>query len=635
MSADGAGHTLTLINPNGSGSDWRNWGASAEPHGTPGGGPVQGSDILLSLSEVHFVAGEVDWVEVSSSSSAPVSAVGLSLSSSPDFVGAVSLSGNVPANGYASWDVSFPTDAGGEVTLYLIDSTSGIVLDAKRLTRDPAQDGFQLYPPQGEWYGGTGDTRNAANTPARNTDIIINEIMADPPSDERNGEYVELYNRGTSTVDLSGWKFVDGISFEIPPGTSLGSGQFLVVAANKAYMESVYSGVNCIGDYGGRLANQGELLRLEDGNGNLADEVDYRVGGDWPTLANGDGSSLELAHPDADNDLPTSWKDSDETTKSTFQNFSFTSTYSHFPVPKLEKELWMHLVGDAHIVLKDIQLKRDDSNILQNHTLIAPSGNSDAGWLAQGTHHASHFQGDEFHLISDGHGDNRVNRIELQVDAMNGDDELTYEFQARWVMGKPRLIVKTFEDSFVGSFRLEIPNDLGTPGAANSILTATPPIGLGQLQHSPAVPSTADNVRISARVASSPAPTSMEIVYRADSSGGNGTWLTTTMNDLGTGGDTIAGDGIWSGEITNQNVQARIVQFYVRSTAPGGVQSFLPARGAEWPAMYVVDNDVANVDVTTYRYVYSAYDAGHGRRAAIRTRPTITNSPICPTATRI
>ena len=70
VSADGAGHTLTLINPNGSGSDWRNWGASAEPHGTPGSGPVQGSDILLSLSEVHFnVAGEVDWVEVSSSSS--------------------------------------------------------------------------------------------------------------------------------------------------------------------------------------------------------------------------------------------------------------------------------------------------------------------------------------------------------------------------------------------------------------------------------------------------------------------------------------------------------------------------------------------------------------------------------------
>ena len=563
---------------------------------------------LLALNEAQLSAdgSAVEWVEVKNLSASAVPVGGLFLASETDFSDAVPLNGTIGSGSISSWELSFPLDL-GEVRLFLITG-GGVIIDAVELIRTGAEVNFQRDLGSKEWYRGPTSTRDAANSVDRITDIVINEIMADPPSDEHNGEYVELYNRGSSPVDLTGWKFVDGINFDIPAGTTIAPGGYLVIAANASWINSVY-GINAIGDFGSTLANQGELLRLEDSEGDLADEVDYRVGGDWPTLANGDGSSLELAHPDADNDLPTSWKDSDETTKSTFQNYSFTSTYSHFSVPRRDKELWMHLVGDAHIVLKDIQLKRNGSNILQNHTLIAPGGNSNGGWLAQGTHHASHFQGNEFHLISDGHGDNRVNRIELQVDAMNGGDELTYEFQARWVMGKPRLIVKTFEDSFVGTFRLEIPNDLGTPGAANSILAASPPTGLGQLQHSPAVPSTADNVRISARVASAPAPTSMEIVYRQDTSGGNGTWQTTAMNDSGTGGDTSAGDGIWSGQITDQKFQARIVQFYVRSTAPGGVQSFLPARGAQGSAMYVVDDDVPEVDVTTYRYVYSAYDA--------------------------
>ena len=58
------------------------------------------------------------------------------------------------------------------------------------------------------------------------------------------------------------------------------------------------------------------MIRLEDAIGNLVDEVDYRVGGDWPRLANGDGSSLELIHPDMNNDFATAWRDSDESEQS-------------------------------------------------------------------------------------------------------------------------------------------------------------------------------------------------------------------------------------------------------------------------------------------------------------------------------
>ena len=41
----------------------------------------------------------------------------------------------------------------------------------------------------------------------------------DAPSDARHAEFIELYNRGAETVDLSGWSFVDGVGYEFPSGT--------------------------------------------------------------------------------------------------------------------------------------------------------------------------------------------------------------------------------------------------------------------------------------------------------------------------------------------------------------------------------------------------------------------------------
>ena len=56
-------------------------------------------------------------------------------------------------------------------------------------------------------------------------------------------------------------------------------------------MGDTYGAINVIGDWNGRLGNGGELIRIEDQFGNLVDQVDYRQGGDWPELADGDGSS--------------------------------------------------------------------------------------------------------------------------------------------------------------------------------------------------------------------------------------------------------------------------------------------------------------------------------------------------------
>ena len=44
--------------------------------------------------------------------------------------------------------------------------------------------------------------------------VVINEFF---PSPSNNGtEWIELYNKGAAPVDISGWKFSDGISFDFP-----------------------------------------------------------------------------------------------------------------------------------------------------------------------------------------------------------------------------------------------------------------------------------------------------------------------------------------------------------------------------------------------------------------------------------
>ena len=581
------------------------WFVFSDP--TPGAANIDSSDLagLLDLNEIHFNAdGNVDWVELSAESAAAIPVDGLSLTSKIDFSDAVPLTGSVSGNAPKSWNVNFASENSNEINVYLI-TAGGTVLAANSFRVRDGVESYQSDPPGKEWYRGDGSTRDAPNEPVRETNIIINEIMHDPPSDERNGEYIELYNRGNNTVDLSGWEFVEGISFTFPAGTTIGPGAHLVVAANKDWISANYGEVSVIGNYENNLANEGELLRLEDSNGNLADEVNYKVGGDWPQLTNGDGSSMELIHPFADNDLPSSWKDSDESQKTKFEEYSFTGIYHHLSVPRLDKELWVHLVGDAHVILKDIELLRGGQDIMQNADRRTTNGRGETGWLAQGTHHASYFDNGEFHLISDGHGDNRANKAEIQVNALTRNDELTLKFKARWVKGKPRVIFKTFEDSFVSTYRLPIPNDLGSPGKANGSLVPSAPPSLGHLSHSPAVPTSKEPVTVSVKVSGN--ADSVKLMYRQDSATNDRDWKSLTMNDGGSGGDSRAGDGMWSAQILDQGVDNRIVQFYVLAKK-GNQEVTLPSRAPEIPAMYVVDDSEINTDVTSYRVVVSAYD---------------------------
>ena len=42
-------------------------------------------------------------------------------------------------------------------------------------------------------------------------------------------EFVELYNADTTAIDLSGWYFSGGTSYQFPPGAMLPAGGYIIV----------------------------------------------------------------------------------------------------------------------------------------------------------------------------------------------------------------------------------------------------------------------------------------------------------------------------------------------------------------------------------------------------------------------
>ncbi|MBN1671303.1 MAG: lamin tail domain-containing protein [Kiritimatiellae bacterium] len=142
-------------------------------------------------------------------------------------------------------------------------------------------------------------------------EIVINEIMYHPTNAVTDTEYIELYNPGPSPVDLSAYRFDNGVEYEFPAGTAIDSGRYLVVCEKTADFAAVYPGVtNILGNWSGSLDNGGErvtLSRLDGGLWVTADTVDYDDRGEWPDPPDGEGPSLELVHPGYDNAYGETW----------------------------------------------------------------------------------------------------------------------------------------------------------------------------------------------------------------------------------------------------------------------------------------------------------------------------------------
>ncbi len=184
---------------------------------------------------------------------------------------------------------------------------------------DWTRNDFDLAPLR----AGSPDDGEALNTPgAANelvppplAEIIITEIMQNPSAvSDGDGEYFELYNAGSSTVDLNGWVISDtdndshtinnGAPLEIAPGDYLVLGTNADTATN--------GGVPVDYSYGSGwfLSNGADEVILTDDSGNEIDRVEYDGGPIWPDPT---GVSMSLCQLSADNNDGANWAEATST----------------------------------------------------------------------------------------------------------------------------------------------------------------------------------------------------------------------------------------------------------------------------------------------------------------------------------
>ena len=417
----------------------------------------------------------------------------------------------------------------------------------------------------------TDDPNVCGDPPAGPVEVVISEIHYHPISEKEEDEFIELHNPGARPVNLQGFTFTKGVEFtfgdvSIPPGG------YLVVAKNRAMLSAKYGIANVAGDFGGFLDDGGETIRLKNPQDAVVDEVHYDDGGLWPREADGYGSTLELTDLHGENDSSQAWVASDESAASEWTAFTFTQTAAGN-----SDELHVLLLSQGECLVDNLQVTVGGQSRLSNGSF--ESGMS--GWLAQGTHRKSFaaagsaVQGTQaLHLVATGRGDTATNRIECNLTSpVSAGQSVTIRGSARWIRGAHFLLVRLHGNAAAQSITLKVPSKEGTPGAANRAAVANRGPDLHSVAHFPVLPTSAQNVRVSAFADDVDGIAAVKLRYRVEPASAE---TTLDMNDAGQNGDVAAGDGVYSTSIPKQ-ANGKMVAFWIGATDSRGAESRFPA----------------------------------------------------------
>jgi hypothetical protein len=144
------------------------------------------------------------------------------------------------------------------------------------------------------------------------SNLKVTELFYHPPDvgivSGKELEFIELKNIGTTSLDLSGLTFTNGIQFTFPTGSTLEPQSFIIIASNQEEFLIQY-GFTPNYVYAGSLANEGEMITLESSTGEVIFSFTYFDTLPWPVEADGDGYSLISVYtsPQGNPDLPEYW----------------------------------------------------------------------------------------------------------------------------------------------------------------------------------------------------------------------------------------------------------------------------------------------------------------------------------------
>ncbi len=537
---------------------------------------------VLRLTEISGAADAVFRVEIANRTTVSMNLSGFSIADTEGHVYA--LTGSLAAGQYLVLDETTlgfrPIDG---ARLFLLQGTQ--FYDSRTVTGR-----LRGLNTTGEWGYPSAATFGSANSFTVSDAIVINEIMFNAPSPSAE-QWVEIYNRSGSPVDVSGWTFTDGITFEFPAGTPpIPAGAYALVVWDVAAFNALHPGLpRVFGPFTDKLTSSGERLRLRDANGNIADETRFSEGGTWPEFTSGTASSLELRNATADNANGGAWNASNETLHGAWQNVSYTFPGTVYESdPTWYSELILGLLNDGEALVDDISVRQDPTG---TNTELIQNGNFSAGttdkWRFTGNSRRSVVMDDPdspgnkvLKLVHGGSIDHMNNHAEttlkngatlLGAAGLNPALNYRISFWARWWRGNNALNSHLYFNRGPMTTTLSRPVTGGTPGALNSTSSATATITVSDVAHSPAVPIATTAVTVTARVSDPANTTSVNLIYAVNEAAEQTVAMALT-------------NGMWTGTIPGQAAGAKAV-FRIAASNLSGHTAVWPANGMAGRAM--------------------------------------------------
>ncbi len=449
--------------------------------------------------------------------------------------------------------------------------------------------------------------------------ILINEIHYNPDVKTEPAEFVELFNTGPGTVNLTGWYFSEGLNY-VFPATNVAAGGFVVVAQNPAFLQTKYGAAGALGPFNTNgssgLAGRGDKITLRNAANQIQDEVEYALGFPWPTVGDPPGYSIELIHPSLDNDLGGSWRASTSAAvgqssntlvadgaswkffKGTNEASSPTTAWrmAGFNDTNWDSGAAPIGYGEAFIVtpLNDMRSNYTAVFFRKTFTVSDPFIYNTLSFEAQ--------YDDGFKVWINGSNvlNQNISVSEVPFDGTAGVNEEFATFRL-FTLNNPSAylqagtnviaiqahnISKNDSSDFFLNVRLAgLTGAVGagpTPGRINAVYSLNAPPQIRQVEHAPKQPAGGVPVRITAKVTDPDGVSAVTLEYQIVNPGSYielasaaytnaANWISVPMNDVGTNSDVTAGDDLFMAEIPAAvQTHRRLIRYRITVADTGG-----------------------------------------------------------------
>ncbi len=484
-------------------------------------------------------------------------------------------------------------------------------------------------------------------------DVVISEFVASNLGSfldtyEESPDWIELYNRGDTAVDLQGYHLTDDpadpIGWTFNASSVIGPGEYQVVFASSrneidpaGYFHTDF-----------KLSAGGEYIALYDADLNLRSEFGAN-GTDYPAqitdvsfgvgqgaLVNGDSVAQYLIP--SDSSLESTWFNNNfNASANGFIDGRAAIGYENSPGSNTSYSDEIETVvpsGTTSVYLRN-EFNLDDASAVTDLVFNAKFDDGFGVWL-NGQFLFSENAGNGFAWNTTASGiHNDAQALQYQSYALDGSVGSVGDFLNLLVDGKNTLAIHALNESSTSSDFLMSPQLLtNSPvGAATYLATPTPEQpNSGPAVIGPRIENVSDftsialgqQTTITADISQFDLPVNASQV-RLHHRVMFGSTHTIAMNDNGTGGDAVAGDGTFSATFNTSGVAAgQMVRWYVTAEDTDGNQSRAPRffdalNSAEYFGAVVVDASI-DTDLPVIQWFIqnpSSANTDFGSRASI------------------